>query len=319
MPQASSRNTAVVVCSDKNWAFQSLYLLSTLRSSDIESKIDYFYFSQDDPDGRLRELIQEIGTIVHTGTVRQDYPTGGHIPIAAYLRIDAIQELAAKYARVIYLDADIFLDHGSIAELIEVPLSKRPLAAVRDWIQWRSDGPRWFRHSYHPRIVPSGGGYFNSGMLVVNGAVFRSRGIAQATHDFLSENFDLCKYHDQSALNAAVNGDWDELSPTWNWQLRPKNAFALDSRRPRLIHTAGSNKPWNDRLRLLPARFELNMRAYFARVGLGGEFDTAWPDTYSKAAEIRRLRRLARLPHDYQDQNGKMSDYLDRTDFVGPQ
>lgn len=319
MPQTDSRDTALVVCSDRNWAFQSLFLLSTLRASDRDGKLDFYYFSPDAPGGRLGELIDEVASFVQSELPDAAYPTSGHIPSAAYLRLAAIQNLAQSYRRVIYLDADIFLDHGCIAELTEVPLTARPLAAVRDWIQWRSDGPKWFRHSYYPRIVPSGGGYFNSGLLVVNSEVFRERGIGDAAHRFLSDHPELCKYHDQTALNAVVNGEWDELSPLWNWQIRPKNAFAIDSRRPRLIHTAGALKPWNDTFRLLPSRFDLTMRAYFASVGLGDEYSAAWPDTYSRPAEFQRAKKLSRQPRDYQVLNEKLAAYLDRTDFVGPQ
>ena len=319
MPKSASRNTAVVVCSDGNWAFQALFLLSRLRASDAHNRLDYYYYSPDIPAGRLLELINQVGCFVKSAPVNRAYPTGGHIPSAAYLRLDAINDLAQRYSRVIYLDADIFLDHGSIADLAEVPLTDRPLAAVRDWIQWRTDGPRWFRHSYYPQIVPSGGGYFNSGLLVVNSEVFCTRGIAEASHKFLTDRPELCKYHDQTALNAIVNGDWDELSPVWNWQLRPRNVFALDSRRPRLIHTAGGIKPWNDVLRLLPSRFDLTMRAYFASVGLGDEYFAAWPDTYKSQVEFRRAKKLSRQPHDYQVMNRKLAAYLDRMDFVGPQ
>jgi lipopolysaccharide biosynthesis glycosyltransferase len=147
MPQTDSHDSALVVCSDRNWAFQSLFLLSTLRASDRDGKLDFYYFSPDAPVGRLRELIDEVARFVQSELPDSAYPTSGHIPSAAYLRLAAIQNLTQRYRRVIYLDADIFLDHGSIAELAEVPLTERPLAAVRDWVQWRSDSPKWFRNS----------------------------------------------------------------------------------------------------------------------------------------------------------------------------
>ena len=319
MSQKSSRShiseAAVVVCSDANWAWQSAFVLDRSMALDVEHRLDHHaYLVGEVSDDLLAAFPQ--GVTVHR---LSEYPKEfrfektTHVPTAAMLRLFALEELSAAYRRVVYLDGDIFQAWGSLADVLNLPETGRPLAAVRDRSHWADDHRLHQQKTYvaalHPRI---GVNYFNSGMLVVNGPVWAQGGFSQAALAFFNQHTDLCRYGDQSALNAAVEGDWDSLSPGWNWQMSRISYPMLSGRRPRLVHFTGPTKPWNDRLRLFdPGIFE-EMKHFLRLKGLPSllDFNTT-PDGFTPALERRRLREMAPLAEDGLAKRNMVKRFLD--------
>ena len=296
---AFGREAAVVVCSDANWAWQSAFVLARSMQHDPKGRLDHHAYLVGEVPDQLLSAFPD-GVTLHR---LEDYPRAfqfqqtTHVPTAAMLRIFALEELAPRYHRVIYLDGDIFQAWGSLADLCDLPDTGRPLAAVRDRSHWFDDPRLREQKTYVAALHPGiGERYFNSGMLAVNGPVWAREGLSMAALDFLANHAERCRYGDQSALNAAVAGNWDSLSPGWNWQMS-KTTFPLtEGRRPRLVHFTGPTKPWNDNLRLFDQAAFAAMKVFLAsRNLLHLADDRKSPDRFSLDMERRRMRALEPL------------------------
>jgi Glycosyl transferase family 8 len=309
------RTAAVVVCSDATWAWQSAFVLARSMFFDRDRQLDHHAYLIGEVSDDLLSAFPE-GAVLHR---LSDYPKSfsftktTHVPTAAMLRLFALEELAGAYRRVVYLDGDIFQAWGSFADVMALPETGRPLAAVRDRSHWPDDRRLHQQKTYvaalHPRI---GANYFNSGMMVVNGPVWDQGKYSQAALDFFNSNTELCRYGDQSALNGAVEGNWDSLSPGWNWQMSKASYPLLAGRRPRLVHFTGPTKPWSDRLRLFdPAIFEA-MKSYLEQRGLKHLLDPkTTPDGFGRDLERRRMRELAALAEDALAKRNVVKRFLD--------
>jgi lipopolysaccharide biosynthesis glycosyltransferase len=97
--------------------------------------------------------------------------------------------------------------------------------------------------------------YFNSGVMLINLAFFREFDIAEKAFNFVSENEHNMVFHDQDALNHAIDGNWLELPIACNFQTffirkfnrfskqkKNENKIALES--PLIIHYYSGVKPW---------------------------------------------------------------------------
>jgi lipopolysaccharide biosynthesis glycosyltransferase len=229
------------------------------------------------------------------------------------LRLFALEDLAKHYDRLIYLDGDIYQAWGSLADALDLPVTGKPLAAVRDRSHW-FDNPRLCQQkTYVARLHPDiGVEYFNSGMMVVDGKVWAEGAYSQAALEFFNRNPERCRYGDQSALNAVTVRNWDSLSPGWNWQMSKTSYPLLAGRRPRLIHFTGPTKPWNDLLRFFDARIFEEMKCFLAGRGLIHLLNSAkTPDGFTPAMERRRMREIAAFADDGTTKRNLVKRYLD--------
>ncbi len=172
----------------------------------------------------------------------QAVPTDARLQRFTYWKLAAIAKLARSHARILYLDTDIFCAAPGIAQLLDLPMSGKALAAVLD-----------VHHLYRPkRKVPEfiGAGlshapYFNAGVLMIDAQAWRARGCDAQIAEIAERQRHLLSRHDQSILNLLFHADWLELSPVWNWQYSKKNAYLATHAGPRLVHYAGGSKLWS--------------------------------------------------------------------------
>lgn len=242
---------AFVVCSDANWLWQSAFVLQQAIDSDPQGRLDFFYVTDFDPTGSpLSRLLDPRITVL---TLKDDLAevalTGSdHVPKATFLRLFALERLATRYRKVIYADGDVFLSWGSWADLLDLPDSALPIAAVAGRSVWFNHPRMRYGRRYRQALCAAmGDRYLNSGVLVVNSGPYLAQDMSRRSLAFFRDNPSLCEQGDQSALNAVLAGNWDELSPSWNWQVATHNLPVLARLHPRVIHFTGPIKPWNDR------------------------------------------------------------------------
>ena len=311
---------AFVVCSDANWLWQSAFVLQQAIDSDPEGRFDYFFATDSDPGSLpLASLLDPRVTVLNlaedlVGVSRMKHH---HVPKAAFLRFLALDRLASSYAKVIYADGDVFLSWGSWTELLDLPEASQPVAAV-------AARPVWFNHPrmrygrrYRRALCPEmGDRYLNSGVLLVNAGQYQVDAVSQRSLAFFRDNPELCQQADQSALNAVLSGGWDELSPSWNWQVSSFNYPLLARFHPRVIHFTGPIKPWNDRhgffrpARDAMAQFLADRDA--AQVADALQAATSPHETVSPRLESFRSVWL----DDSETKLSRIDHYLQRQDFV---
>ncbi|MFC7702589.1 glycosyltransferase family 8 protein [Plastorhodobacter daqingensis] len=184
------------------------------------------------------------------------------LPRSTYLRLWVAEALAPDYDRILYLDADMFLEAGDPGLLLDLDLGPHAVAAVRDMQQWST--PLKEVSEFKAMGWPAAP-YFNAGLMLIDTTRFQADRVLARALEFRTAHPDAVHHHDQSLLNCVLRGNWAELSPVWNWQWVAKRPlFALWSG-ARLVHFVGHLKPWNDPRGVYPLRYAIAYAAFFAR------------------------------------------------------
>jgi hypothetical protein len=198
---------------------------------------------------------------IATGGVFDGMGLDGRRTVAAYLRLALPAAFAGAYRRVLYLDADVFVQGGDFAALLAVGIGARPLAAVRDNMQWRTPGrrPESFRRLRLPAAP-----YCNSGVLLIDVAEYGRQQVLERCLEFAGRHPPARIGLDQDLLNAVLLGGWAELSPLWNWQYTWASRMFEAMADAHVVHFIGPRKPWQHAGGELPLRFRRAYRAFFA-------------------------------------------------------
>lgn len=198
---------------------------------------------------------------VETGGVFAALSQDGRRTEAAYLRYALPAAFAGAYRRLLYLDADVFVQSGDFAALLDVGIGPHPLAAVRDNVQWRTPGRR--PASYH-RLGLSWTPVFNSGVLLFDVAAYNGQEVLERCLDFGRRHPPERIGLDQELINAVLHGGWAEISPVWNWQYTWASRLFEAMADAHVVHFIGPRKPWSHDRGELPLRFRRAYRAFFA-------------------------------------------------------
>lgn len=178
----------------------------------------------------------------------------------AYWRIPAIEALSAQYERILYLDADVFInDPSQIDELLSIPMGDCAIAAVRD-VHQLTRPDRITQEHQSLRLPPTP--YFNSGVLLVQSSRWKALRCFETISRLTKTHRAHLFCHDQSLLNLASEGQWLELAPVWNWQYSRKNGFLTEMVSPKIIHFAGAVKLWHAPNGDTPQRYWQAYQAY---------------------------------------------------------
>ena len=178
----------------------------------------------------------EVSFVYLDDSLFEDLPLGHHFQKSNYYRLFAASFIDSD--KCLYIDADTLILE-SIEDLLDIEMSDDTyLAAV--------ENPGFNRHD--DLRMTSEARYFNSGLMLLNLDLWRSRGVKDCVVEFVRSYPSAIKFVDQCGLNAVVNGDWLELHPRYNFQ----TSFFVDSPlesevNPCIVHFTGSGKPWHFR------------------------------------------------------------------------
>ncbi|SFS19533.1 glycosyltransferase family 8 protein [Yoonia litorea] len=313
------KQLAVCLCSDANMIWQSLFALGRLIALNDGPDVHFFLFHSASFDERYRSAVPQGVTLI-----KQSAPVDGNrsepglptLTSGHFLRLAALEQLSEEFERVVYFDSDIFARWGSVAHLSLIEMADRPLAAVRDVSLWQ--GKPIGKHRDYHRSLPAKvrGNYFNSGMLLVNSDAFRLEEIGRRAATYWTENPETCRFGDQSALNRVVDGNWIELSPSWNWQAILPYQPLIASRNPRIVHFIGRNKPWVDPLAHQEEIYWYKMQLFLRENSLHDEIDAHRRGFRQPVEERKRFRVLRDLAGDVFETRKRLQHYFDRDDFA---
>lgn len=179
-----------------------------------------------------------------------------------YLRLALPDSFDGAYDRILYLDADIFVQGGDFSALLDIDMGDHAFAAVRDNVQWRTPNKQIARNTL-PGLKP--GAYFNAGVALMDVGQCTKTDLMGHCVAFGRAHASTLIRHDQNLLNAYFNGNWAELSPMWNWQFSWAARFFATLYAPNIVHFIGPVKPWKDPLGELEPRFANSMRRFMHR------------------------------------------------------
>jgi hypothetical protein len=157
--------------------------------------------------------------------------------------------------------AYVFVHGVDFSALFGVDLGGHVLGAVRDNTQWRAPGrrPEQFRRLGLPQRP-----YFNAGMLLIDVERFLEARLLERCVEFGRTNRRQMIRHDQNLLNGTLQGDWAELSPTWNWQYTRATMLFEAMQEAHVVHFISPRKPWGRSAGSLPPRFRRAYAGFFA-------------------------------------------------------
>lgn len=158
--------------------------------------------------------------------------------------------------------------------------------------------------------------YCNAGILLIQSPRFIAQNLYQRIIDFLREKPDLCKFGDQSAINGVLRGNWDELSPRWNWPITRLTRDLVTTRAPKITHFVSDRKPWKDTFMLQDPAIIAEMRRFLAGKGLEDALYQLNEDSFKPSAERQRVKQLQSWAKDSLAFYDAVLPYLNRTDFI---
>ena len=166
-------------------------------------------------------------------------PKKKRLPNIVYARLLIDRLLPPDVARVIYLDCDVLVRDG-IEALYYIDLKGFPIAAVRDTQGALIVGGRDLKHNRD--LFDIADPYFNSGMIVIDVALWRAAGIAERLERALTEGTMSRIYFDQDFLNLMFKNNWLALPTRWN-TIDARHAH--EGTNPAILHYTGNFKPWH--------------------------------------------------------------------------
>ena len=165
-------------------------------------------------------------------------PEGGRWSKIVYGRMLLPELLPEAVERVIYLDCDMLV-RQPIERLYEIDLAGKPLGAVQDaltpFIPLRRDMRQ------NADIFDGADPYFNSGMLVIDLAQWRSLDIRAQIMRIEQSGIMSRLYYDQDMLNLIFRDQWHPLPWRWNTIDAHRSHEALN---PAILHFTQPLKPW---------------------------------------------------------------------------
>jgi len=171
----------------------------------------------------------------------------------AYARLLIPRIFPETVSRVLYLDSDV-LALEDLSSLFETDLRGAAAGAVPDirlhsayiakGVDPKSGRIEFMSEIGYPEFspdLPSVPVYFNSGVLLIDLKRWREEEISEKAFAYLRAHPGT-PFHDQDALNAALDGRWIELEPRWNSQ--DHYAKLRSEERNGILHFVTKAKPW---------------------------------------------------------------------------
>lgn len=249
----------IVLCTDDNYVMPTAVLMTSIGltnpSLDIRYHIVTAGLSKASQEALSRNKGSERSSIDYY-TIDKSFlkncpvRPGEHISIATYFRLMLPTILPENIDKVLYLDGDIICT-DSIKELWDMPLDGMAAMAAPDM---RCNDIRILNRL----SLNCTDEYVNAGVMLINIKWWRENDIQNRAIRFISENPDVCLFHDQDALNVMLHGHIAQfpirynlqehfLEPLSNQFISRKHFQDLENalKDPCLIHYTGFRKPWH--------------------------------------------------------------------------
>jgi hypothetical protein len=174
-----------------------------------------------------------------------EFPGGQHWTVATYARLALPRMLQDRYAKIVYLDIDIYPLDARLFDLFDIQLTKAPIAGVRDLGSNFSSGSREPSGSAPVRAGKySFKRYFNCGVLYLNVDAWVAANLDERSYDVIRQEGPHLVHVDQTALNLALDDAWEELSPAMNFWVGALGSIVERAAPPSILHYMGGIKMW---------------------------------------------------------------------------
>ncbi len=246
---------AVCYVTDLNFMLPTLISAVRIRNFVPANKADIYIFSIDDGDGTTEDISTFLQSFnIHILQINSNKFSGidwsrtnkTHVPLATMGRFFMDGLLPDSCKRIVYLDGDTWVKRDP-SKLIDFKVPEGRFAAVEDISFFCRNDLTSHGHTVRKYFrglgIDAESGYFNAGVFSVTRKTWRP--LANEALKFFMGNTEVCKYHDQSALNAVVGDRRLRLSPAWNFQTPYRYWNVEREIDPVIYHFTQGPKPWN--------------------------------------------------------------------------
>lgn len=192
----------ILACTDKNYIMPCGVMMRSVCENNLNEHIIFHLIIDKSVDDKCKNKLQQclvgntsIQFYHFNDSILTKYTIGKghHLTIATYYRLFICNLLPQNISRIIYLDCDLIVRHP-LNKLWNTDLTNKALGAVTDMGEAMTE--RYSRLSY-PRSL----GYFNAGVLLINIEYWREHNLQDVFWNYMKENIDKLKQHDQDVLN----------------------------------------------------------------------------------------------------------------------
>ncbi|MEJ0012677.1 MAG: glycosyltransferase [Bauldia sp.] len=263
-----ARRNAVVLVADAAQFSPSMFLAHRLRTLNRRPDVDIIVASNAPPllaQARAFDADQMVLDLTSVDSGRR-LPVRSYLTRATYLRLFLPGLLRRRYARILYLDSDVYPESEQVFRLFDLDMGGHAVAAVRDL-----NVP--FVPSHHNAdelnatlglkgdvrfIGLFGAKYLNGGVELFDVDAFVAARLEKKMMELLRGRLANPLWMDQTLLNAVLRTDWLELSPSFNLITRAWLTSLRHFAPAAIVHFTGQLKPWSNSFALdHPARAEL--------------------------------------------------------------
>ncbi|MBU0615854.1 MAG: glycosyltransferase family 8 protein [Nanoarchaeota archaeon] len=263
-PKPVTKGAITIVCAaNENFALPLEVMIRSLLENSRRYERVSIYILQRDFSHKNRLKISACKANIIWIDIKHDNPLFNHLKVSDHITLESyyrlfIPDLLPKATdKVIYLDCDIIIN-DDIGKLWDTDIKDNYLMAVpeiqKDCLYVSS------QHGlklYKELCIPEKTKLFNAGVLLINLKRWRQDNFAGKVIDYLVQEKEHVKLHDQDGLNAMAKGIWKELNPRWNlltqifeyssWKTSPwsKRLYYRTLNNPAIIHYNHFAKPWH--------------------------------------------------------------------------
>jgi lipopolysaccharide biosynthesis glycosyltransferase len=267
MNQSNNSPLTIACAADDSFAMPMAVMLhSALKNISNDQQICIFAIDGGIKESNKKKILESLGNksivfnwIQAPDSLPDNLPIAKdvqpHLNKSAYYRLMFARILPNEVNKLIYLDSDLVV-LGDLNKLWEIEIADNYVMAAQDCGIPLVSSPYGIKK--HKELnIPSDQRYFNSGVLVMNIAKWRSEDIDVKLFQYLEKYREDVQHHDQEAMNAVFAGKWGEISPQWNqtpllfgyssWEESPYQEldYANAINNPYIVHFASNAKPWN--------------------------------------------------------------------------
>ncbi len=249
----------IVIAIDRNYIEQSIVLIYSIILSNKNSIFNFFVLTHDlseDNKDYIRSYFKDSYITINFISVdlklikSARFSSDDYITLASYYRLLIPILLPLNLKKVLYLDCDMLII-DSLDELWKTNIDDYSTAVTTD------AGSNDIRH-FSRLNIPTNLDYFNAGMLLINLDYWRDNFVDRKTIDFIKDNKEACKQHDQDALNKILLGTVKYLSVRFNYldsyllniddllvRKEILNDIVTSASSVAILHFSGGEKPWH--------------------------------------------------------------------------
>jgi lipopolysaccharide biosynthesis glycosyltransferase len=253
----------LLIASDENFLPHAVVALTSACENNRRHRLRIFYlhFGLGEADlETARAHLQRHGAAVDfiriDDAALRRYRFRPGLATPTYFRILCGDVLPPEVERVLYLDCDVIC-RAPLEETFTLDLNGCAVAAVRD--SYVNESP-WLGqiNGFTGAQVRE---YFNSGVLLIDLARYRSNGVGKSVMALLDRFHADFRFAEQDALNVALAGRWRALPFKWNvqsyWYTRHfwegsagfppghREQVLAAIRDPAILHYTTPSKPWH--------------------------------------------------------------------------